>query len=109
MGRGNRSRFEDHLEEHLRDPEFRALYEKEREALRIGMEVTRRRRALGLTQAQLACEVGTSEAVISRLESGDANATVRTLRRIAVALRADWRYRLVPMTPAATLARIVRR
>ena len=96
MNRRKRNRFEDHLEAQFRDPEFRALYEKEREALRIGMEVARRRRALGLTQAQLALEVGTSEAAISRLESGDASATVRTLRRVAVALRADWRYRLVP-------------
>lgn len=96
MERKKRNRFEDHLAEQLKDPGFRALYKKEREALRIGMEVARRRRALGLTQAQLARAVGTSEAAISRLESGDANATVRTLRRVAAALRADWRYHLVP-------------
>ena len=104
MDRRKRNRFEDHLEEQFHDPEFRALYEKEREALRIGMEVARRRRALGLTQAQLAREVGTSEAAISRLESGDANATARTLRRVAVALRADWRYRLVPLRPELAVA-----
>ena len=98
MERRKRQRFEDHLAEQLKDPEFRLLYEKEREALRIGMEVARRRRALGLTQAKLAREVGTSEAAISRLESGDANATVRTLRRVAVALRANWRHRLIPTT-----------
>lgn len=98
MERKKSDRFEDHLREQLKDPEFRVLYEREREALRIGMEVARRRRALGLTQAQLADEVGTSEAAISRLESGDANATVRTLQRVAAALRADWRYRLVPLS-----------
>lgn len=98
MDRKKRQRFEAHLNEQLKDPQFRALFEKEREALRIGMEVARRRRGLGLTQAQLARAVGTSEAAISRLERGDANATVWTLRRIAAALKADWRYRLVPTT-----------
>jgi DNA-binding XRE family transcriptional regulator len=107
--RKKRNRFQDHLDEQLKDPEFRVLYERQREALRIGMEVVRRRRALRLTQAQLAREVGTSEAAISRLESGDANATVRTLRRIASALRADWHHRLVPTTSEPGRVRAGRR
>ena len=109
MERKKHQRFEAHLAKQLKDPEFRVLYEKEREALRIGMEVARRRHALGLTQAQLAREVGTSEAAISRLESGDANATVRTLRRVAVALRVDWRHRLVPTTSEPPRVRAARR
>jgi DNA-binding XRE family transcriptional regulator len=107
--RKKHQRFEDHLAEQLKDPKFRVLYEKEREALRIGMEVARRRRALGLTQAQLARAVGTSEAAISRLESGDANATVRTLMRVAAALRADWRHRLVPTALEPPPVRAARR
>ena len=109
MNRKKRNRFEDHLAAQLKDPEFRALYDREREALRIGMEVVQRRRALRLTQAQLARAVGTSEAAISRLESGDANATVRTLKRIAVALRADWHHRLVPLTSELPRARAAKR
>lgn len=109
MERTRSNRFVDHLREQLKDPEFRVLYEREHEALRIGMEVARRRRALGLTQRQLARRVGTSEAAISRLESGDANATVRTLRRVAAALRADWRYRLVPVTPILSRVRAAKR
>lgn len=83
-------RFEDHLREQLKDPELRALYERELEALRIGMKVAKRRRALGLTQRELAREVGTSEVAISCLESGDANAPIWTLKRVPAALRADW-------------------
>jgi DNA-binding XRE family transcriptional regulator len=109
LERKKRNRFDDHLAEQLKDPEFRVLYEREREALRIGMEVARRRRALGLTQARLAREVGTSEAAISRLERGDANATIRTLRRVAAALRADWRHHLVPATTEPARVRAARR
>jgi DNA-binding XRE family transcriptional regulator len=83
-------RFEDHLREQLKDPELRALYERELEAPRIGMKVAKRRRALGLTQRELAREVGTSEVAISCLESGDANAPIWTLKRVPAALRADW-------------------
>lgn len=109
MGHKKSDRFEDHLREQLKDPEFRALYEREREALRIGMEVVKRRRALGLTQRELAREVGTSEAAISRLESGDANATIWTLKRVAAALRADWKHRLVPVASNAPRVRLTKR
>ena len=105
MNRKKSNRFEDHLGEQLKDPEFRVLYEREREALRIGMEVAKRRRALGLTQRELARQVGTSEAAISRLESGDAYATIWTLKRVASALRADWLHRLVPVASNASRVR----
>jgi DNA-binding XRE family transcriptional regulator len=109
MERKKSRRFDDHLAEQLKDPEFQILYEKEREALRIGMEIVQRRRALGVTQAELAKEMGTSESAISRLERGDANATIWTLRRVATALRADWRYRLVPSRSQSVRLRAGRR
>ena len=43
MDRKKSNRFQKHLSEQLKDPEFHVLYEREREALRIRMEVARRR------------------------------------------------------------------
>lgn len=44
---------------------------------------------LGLSQAQLANVIGTSQPHIARLESGQANAKLATLRRLADVLRVD--------------------
>ena len=45
----------------------------------IGPEIASRRRALGLTQQQLAEKTGIDQAAISRIESGRANPTLNTL------------------------------
>ncbi len=55
-----------------------------RDLIREGL-IDARKRA-GLTQAELASQVGLSQAQISRLESNMDGATVRVLRRIAEAL-----------------------
>ena len=48
-----------------------------------------RRSELNLSQLELAKLVGTKQSAISRLERGDSNTTINTLRRIADALDAD--------------------
>ncbi len=63
------------------------------EELRIskafGANVRRLRQHRGMTQEDLAYAVGTTAAALSRVESGRANFTVRTLAKVAVALEAD--------------------
>jgi len=49
----------------------------------IARMVIGRRRALGLTQQELAESIGTSHSVISRIESGQHATSVTTLRRLA--------------------------
>lgn len=76
--------FEDWRREQLKDPEFRRHYEKERRAVRIAYEITKLRHRLGLSQAELARRVGTTQQVISRLESGAYTGyTLKTLERLA--------------------------
>lgn len=60
--------------------------------------VQRLRRKLGLTQEQLADAVGFSPRYISRLESGEVDATLRTIARVAAKLE----------VPAAALLRVSR-
>ncbi len=57
------------------------------------------RRTAGLTQAQLARRLGTTQPVIARLESPAANPTVRTLER---ALQATGRRLALTAEPKAT-------
>jgi DNA-binding XRE family transcriptional regulator len=74
-------------------PEERAEYDTHAEyyhrVYRLASEVMGLRRKHGLTQAQLAERCGVDQAEISRIETGNANPTARTLERIADALDAD--------------------
>jgi transcriptional regulator with XRE-family HTH domain len=53
------------------------------EAKIVGEAVARARKKAHMSQAQLGAQVGTDEANISRLEHGRANATARTVAKIA--------------------------
>ncbi len=92
-------RFEDVLEELLRDPETRAAYE----ALEPAYQVACRRIEQGLTQEELAGRVGTKQPSIARLEAGRREPSLSYLRRVAAALGCRLDVRLVPQdaTPDA--------
>lgn len=49
----------------------------------LGTQLSRARRAAGLTQAQLAQETGVQQAIISRIENGKGNPTLETLEILA--------------------------
>ena len=83
--------------------ELRALFDEASERMEIALQIIKLREAHGLTQAQLAERVGTSQQTISRLENpGYQGHSLRTLRRIADALDARIEVRVVPnASPAA--------
>ena len=86
------------LEERLRDPAFRAEYERARRELEQVNEIVRRLDALrveaGLSKADLARGIGRNDAVIRRLFTSEANPELRTVAALADALDAD--IRIVP-------------
>ena len=49
----------------------------------LGTQISRARRAAGLTQAQLAQETGVQQAIISRIENGKGSPTLETLEILA--------------------------
>jgi transcriptional regulator with XRE-family HTH domain len=63
---------------------------------RIADHVAERRRALGLSQTELADLVGTTQSAIARLESGGRPPRIDTLLRIAEALDCDLAVELRP-------------
>ena len=77
--------FREYLDEELKDKEFRKLFEEEGKKLEIGYKIAKLRQKFGLTQKQLAERIKTSQANVSRLESGDYwQCSLRTLEKIAM-------------------------
>jgi transcriptional regulator with XRE-family HTH domain len=64
----------------------------------IAEQVADRRRALGLSQAELADLTGTTQSAIARLESGGRPPRIDTLMRISNALDCELRVELRPRT-----------
>lgn len=52
----------------------------------LGRNVRRRRAELGLTQAELALQLGISRAELSKIEQGHGNPRLRTVERMAYGL-----------------------
>jgi ribosome-binding protein aMBF1 (putative translation factor) len=73
----------DHLKDSLKDPEFRAEYERLAPYEELARIVIMRRAALGLTQAELAARMGTTASAVSRIESGQHVTNAQTLKKLA--------------------------
>jgi predicted transcriptional regulator len=56
-------------------------------------ELAGRRRALGLSQTEVAARMGTSQSAVARIESGAADVRLSTVERYAAAVgwQLDWR------------------
>ena len=65
---------------------------------KIAEQVVDRRKALGLSQAELADLCGTTQSAIARLESGGRPPRIDTLLRLAVALDSELVVELRPNT-----------
>ncbi|MEJ5260179.1 MAG: helix-turn-helix transcriptional regulator [Anaerohalosphaeraceae bacterium] len=76
-----------------------AELEAEREKIKIAEQVYALRQQMGLTQKQLADLIGTTQSVISRLESADyENERLKTLQKLAAALQCKLEVRFVPQS-----------
>jgi DNA-binding XRE family transcriptional regulator len=88
--------FERVLEEHLRDPEFRAEWERLAPARAVAISLVAYRADHGLTQTALGRLLDMSQPAIARLEAGDHLPTLPTLIRLSEMLGLEI---LVTMTP----------
>jgi transcriptional regulator with XRE-family HTH domain len=71
-------------------PEIDAAYARRYPFAAIALAVARLRASLGLTQAEFAARLGTTQSVIARLESGRHGFQVSLLNRIAAAFGTAW-------------------
>jgi transcriptional regulator with XRE-family HTH domain len=77
------SRLGDLHEEWSKEPAYRDEYERLGPEFELARALIEARTMAGLTQAELALRMGTTQSVIARLESGRVQPTTATLQRLA--------------------------
>ena len=76
-------KFDDFLQEQLRNPEIRKEYEALQPEHMVIQAMLDARKKSGMTQKELAERTGIAQGDISKLERGSANPSIRTLKRLA--------------------------
>ena len=90
--------FKDFLAEQLKDPEIKAEYDNLEPEFSIMQAMIDARKNSGLTQKQLSEKTGIAQADISKLESGNANPSLKTLQRIAAGMGMRIKIEFQPIT-----------
>ncbi|MDQ3261910.1 MAG: helix-turn-helix domain-containing protein [Pseudomonadota bacterium] len=95
----------------LARPDARKAYDELAEEFAFLDEVFKARSASGLTQAEIAARIGTTQSAIARLESPSSNhsPSVVTLQKYARALGYRVEIKLVPDTGSAVRAKSIAR
>ncbi len=94
------TQFREFLEDQLRDPELRAEYDALEDEFSLVRALLDARRISGLTQQELAERTGMAQSDISRLERGEGNPSLKTLRRLAAGMGMRVRIEFQPASPA---------
>ena len=77
--------FKDHLNEELKDPDFKKLYEEEKHLLELGMAIAEAREQKGLSQKELAQKSQVTQQQLSKIENG-LNCNMLTFIKVSSAL-----------------------
>ena len=81
----------------MKDPDYRNEYDAVEEDFTLAAEVAKARNRAGLSQAELARRMKTTQSTIARLESGRGKPSTRTLDRFAKATGHRVRISFEPM------------
>lgn len=79
-------KFDDYLNEKLKDPEFRKIYERDKIKYDIISQTIAERNRQNLTQKDLADRMETKQASVSRFENGNVNPSLDFLIKLAESL-----------------------
>jgi len=88
--------FDDYLAEQMKDPVFREEYEALEPEYAIIQAMIDARKCSGITQKQLAERTGIAQADISRLETGIANPSLKTMQRLASGMGMRLKVEFIP-------------
>ena len=83
----------------IKDPEFRAAYDALEDEFALASVLIKARGDADMTQEQVAAAMGTTQAVVARLESGRVRPSTRTLERFAKATHTRLRISFEPENP----------
>lgn len=78
--------FRQDLKNRLKDPAFKKAWEESEPAYQLSRALIKKRLSQKLSQGELAKKAHTTQAVISRLESMNANPSIGLIQKIASAL-----------------------
>jgi ribosome-binding protein aMBF1 (putative translation factor) len=95
---------EEAAKEWMKDPEFRTAYDSLEDEFALATALIRARGEADMTQEDVAKAMGTTQAVIARLESGRSRPSTRTLERFARATGMRLRISFEPKKPGSTPA-----
>lgn len=86
MGNNLMYSFEEDLKERLKNPKFRKAWEESEAEYILATKLIEKRLKNKMSQRALAKKVKTTQAVISRIETMNANPSLNLLKRIALVL-----------------------
>ncbi|MBF0195874.1 MAG: helix-turn-helix transcriptional regulator [Magnetococcales bacterium] len=81
-----------YIEECLKDPEFKKIWDEESLKVQVALRVHERRKEKGFSQTKLAKKARTTQKIISKIEHGEVSIGLDLLQRIAHVL--DFRVNL---------------
>jgi ribosome-binding protein aMBF1 (putative translation factor) len=77
--------FREHLNEELKNPQFKKHYEEEKHLLELGLAITEARELKGLSQKELAQKSHVTQQQLSKIENG-INCNMLTFIKVSSAL-----------------------
>ena len=77
------SNYKEYLIEQLKDPEFKKEWDALEPEFSIVQAIIDARESAGLTQSELAKKTGIAQGDISKIENGNGNPSIKTLKRLA--------------------------
>jgi ribosome-binding protein aMBF1 (putative translation factor) len=96
---------EEAFREWRKDPKFVAAYDALEDEFAVASALIKARGDAAMTQAQVARAMGTTQAVVARLESGKTMPSTRTLERFAKATHTRLRISFEPETRGPSVTR----
>ena len=95
------TRISDMHKEWMKEPVYRKAYAALEDEFALARAVIAARNRAGLTQAELARKMGTTQPVVARMESGRVQPSLKTLQRLAQATGSILKIRFEPRRSAA--------
>lgn len=92
------SEFREFLNEQMQDPEFKREYDALEAEYSIKQAIIDARNAVNMSQQELSQRTGIAQSDISKLENGNANPSIKTLRRLAAGLGMKLKISFEPIT-----------
>jgi len=90
--------YDKYVADKLKNPEFKAEYDALEPEFAIVHAMIEARNSSGLTQQQLSERTGIAQGDISKIENGNANPSLRTLKRLAEAMGMKLKLEFEPIT-----------